>query len=840
MDLNANNRQWVMLGGLFPLSVNEKEKCGMLRNSAVERVEAMVYAIQRVNKDQMLLPGVNLTFDIRDTCTIPIRALEESINYVQPNLNSILDNSTAGVAISGVLGPAISDASVLVANVLRLFQIPQISYGSTAAVLSDQSRYDYFFRTIPSDTQQVKVIASLIRHFNWTYVFALYSRDTYGTDGVNSLIEELNAGNESSVPCFAVQISLPLGALENDTVFDWAAEEMSKAWVRKASVAVLFGHSEEANGMLSAVERKVSINPTSPLSNITWIASDSWGLSLDVKFYSKARGMLAVQPVSNTIADFVEYFTNLTPNTTMNPWFDGYWESFFSCSLNGGKSPCSVETQRLPNNLTLSLQIPNIVSGVYAIASALDKMLTDFCPSGTVCDDIVVQRPNGQAIDGEKLRKYLLNVTLSGFSLFDHENRTFFDSNGDVKRSYTVYNLQFNYSNQLSFHPIATWDNINFLSIDEEDIEWKSGREVPQSVCSLPCGPSQEPVSIPNQEQCCWTCRSCLGEFSVSPGDRCYECKESFIPNTNRSGCVAISLTYFTWSNSLGILVAVLAGLGAVICVGTAVAYAMFFNHKLIKASSRELSAILLCGILFCYILPFIFLIKPTAAACAIQRIGSGVSFALVFSALLVKTNRIHRIFNRSPHQLASPPRLIGPVSQVVIACLFVLVQIVIAAIWLAIEPPRVKQVVVNRKALELICDHNPHATLVVTVLYNLILLIGSTYFAFRTRKVPENFNEARFINITLFTLCLVWLAFVPTFYVSTVELSMVYQVFFLLLTIILSASVTMCCLLMPKVFFVVLHKVQQTNDGSAQSGKKSGATMNLRRVSTGSSNDKK
>ena len=78
------------------------------------------------------------------------------------------------------------------------------------------------------------------------------------------------------------------------------------------------------------------------------------------------------------------------------------------------------------------------------------------------------------------------------------------------------------------------------------------------------------------------------------------------------------------------------------------------------------------------------------------------------------------------------------------------------------------KTVLVNRKLLELVCDHSPHATLVVTVVYNLILLNTSAFFAFQTRKVPEHFNEAKFISITVFSLCVIWLAFVPTFYIST------------------------------------------------------------------------
>ncbi len=819
VDLVGGDRQWVMLAGLFPVRVNENEMCGKLRNSAVERIEAMIYAIQRVNQNPNLLPEVNLTFDIRDTCTIPVMALGNTLSFVLLDVDSVPSNQTS-LLPSGVLGPAISDGSLLVANVLQLYQVPQISYGSTAAVLSDQTRYKYFFRTIPSDVQQVRAIAGLIREFNWTYVFVLHSADTYGTDGSRSLVNELN-GRNGSVSCSAVQISLPLGSMENDNVFDRAVDEMSREWARNAAVAVLFGHDEEARGMLSAVERRVQLDPSSPLRNITWIASDSWGLSLAENLYSKARGMLAVQPVSYSVADFVEYFTSLTPNTTRNPWFNGYWESFFGCSLDtNSKNPCSLETQRLPSNLMLSLQHPYVISGVYAFAVALDRMLADYCPSKRLCDQVVVMRSNHRVVDGRKLRQYLLNVSLSDINFLQQNDSRLFDSFGDVQGSYMIYNLQGSEDSELSFRLVATWDHLRLLTVNKNAIEWRSGSDLPpQSVCSLPCGPGQEPIAIPDQAQCCWRCKDCLGEFTVSSGEGCYECNKTFLPNADRSSCDPIELTYFTWSSPLGIVITILASAGTVVCIFTGLAYIVFFNEKLIKASSRELSALLLCGILFCYILSFIFLIKPSPGTCAIQRIGSSLSFALVFSALLVKTNRIHRIFNRATHEMTSLPRFVSPISQVVITCLLVLVQMIIASIWLAAEPPRVTTVKASRKTLELVCDHSPHATLLVTVLYNLILLIGSTYFAFRTRKVPENYNEARFVNITLFTLCLIWLAFVPTYYISTVELGTIYQLFLLLLNILLSASATMCCLIMPKLILVVLQKVKVTDATQTQSG---------------------
>ena len=124
----------------------------------MERTEAMVFAIRKINRNPSLLPGVNLTFDIRETCTRQNVALEKAIEYVQ-NIDDSCTNQTT-LAVSGVVGAGRSSVSASMASLFRLFQLPQISYSSTADFLSDKSRFDYFFRTVPSDSLQARAMAT--------------------------------------------------------------------------------------------------------------------------------------------------------------------------------------------------------------------------------------------------------------------------------------------------------------------------------------------------------------------------------------------------------------------------------------------------------------------------------------------------------------------------------------------------------------------------------------------------------------------------------------------------------------------------------------------------------
>ena len=65
--------------------------------------------------------------------------------------------------VLGIIGGQSSEVSLQLANLLRLFQVPQVSYMSTSPTLSDKRLYEYFFRTVPSDTNQVDAIVEILK-----------------------------------------------------------------------------------------------------------------------------------------------------------------------------------------------------------------------------------------------------------------------------------------------------------------------------------------------------------------------------------------------------------------------------------------------------------------------------------------------------------------------------------------------------------------------------------------------------------------------------------------------------------------------------------------------------
>lgn len=793
-----------MLGGLFPISNNDDNQCGSLRTTAVEAVEAMVYAIHTINQNSTLLPLVNLTFDIRDTCSIPNKALENSLSYVQAPSSR---DSRNVLAVSGVVGAGFfSHVSMGVASLFRLFQIPQISYGSSASELSDRLRFDYFFRTLPPDSFLARAMADVVIHFDWSYVIALHSDDVFGKSGLEVMLEKI-VGQNTSRKCTAVKIALPL--VVTDSVYEDIVARINQPWVKNATVVLMYGYKRQTTGIMKALEKVLQNDPQSPLRNLTWVGCEA--LRVDRQYHHLIHGMLRMEYKVNMSYGFQQHFTAATPQSAAsNPHFRNYWETRFNCSIDGASGTCdnfNLDDYKQKN------EISSIIDAVYAFAHTIHGLVEEYCRGQTLCSRIMMHHPAGMVVNGTMIRDYLLkNLSFPGLSA----DLVQFDSAGNDRSSYVVKNLQKQPGGSYEYFTVGTWNPQNLLGIDASAIDWNDDSgQVPVSVCSHPCSNGSFTDFLRDQE-CCWRCTPCLGDNTVSTGVACSECDEGYSPNEARSECVENSVYYLTWNNPWAIIIVIATCIGLITTAAFAVFYSVFYKHKIIKASSRELSAILLVGLMLCYIQPFFFLTRPTIAICTIRRFLVGFCFAVCFSALLVKTNRIHRIFNRSPEQLKTQPRFITPPTQVFITLSLIAVQVFIAILWLAIEHPSVTYTYASRTT-ELKCGASSDIGLIVSLGYNLLLLILSTYFAFLARKIPENFNEAKFINVTLYTIIIIWLAFIPTYF-ATAKLGSEYQTSSLVIAIILTATTTLCCLFAPKVLLLVSQLIKRRDEDNPNS----------------------
>ncbi|KAM9699226.1 metabotropic glutamate receptor 7-like, partial [Menidia menidia] len=329
------------------------------------------------------------------------------------------------------------------------------------------------------------------------------------------------------------------------------------------------------------------------------------------------------------------------------------------------------------------------------------------------------------------------------------------------------------------------------------------------SVCSLPCGAGHRRRPLRGLP-CCWICEACSGYHFQPDAFSCQPCGFGLRPAANASFCAPIPVAPADWGSPWFLVPVFLASVGF---LSTGLVAAAFVRHRdtpIVRASGRELSYLVLAGVFLCYVSTFLLVAPPGVGVCGFRRVFLGLGLCVIYAALLTKTNRIYRIFEQA-RRSAAPPRLISPASQVGVAAGLVAVQLMGALLWLGLDPPRV---VVDYERPEdparargvPRCDASD-LQVICSLGYSILLMVTCTVYAIRTRGVPESFNEAKPIGLTMYTTCIVWLAFIPIFFTTSQSAEKLHiQACSLAVCVALSGWVALALLFLPKLYVLLLR----------------------------------
>lgn len=410
----------IILGGLFPVHSSGSVKCQSLNpERGIQRVEAMLYTLDEINNNGSLLPGLRLGANIRDTCSLGNHALEQSLDFVKTSVADVLASpkspkksdscpcmpsapssqqsrsdtmsqhhtSWSQDIVRGVVGGSYSTVSILVANLYRLFKLPQISYASTSAVLSDKRTYPFFARTVPSDVEQARAMAHLVAAHNWTYVSTVRSAGDYGDSGMDAFWKEADKRKVCIAAREVIRGSSTSAELDEMV-------KVLRSGFSKARVVVLFTRMDHTKLLLDAVRRA---NLT---DHFVWIASDGWGReNVPVTNNSRvANGALTIEILAKEIGNFSTYYRNLRYDNSRNPWFSKYWESLFDCvyanasfiaeNRKKGKNAVLICNElvndklgdKLAEQFKQEAKIQFVYNAVYALAWGLHELQQKLCP----------------------------------------------------------------------------------------------------------------------------------------------------------------------------------------------------------------------------------------------------------------------------------------------------------------------------------------------------------------------------------------------------------------------------------------------------------------------------
>ena len=796
---NIINKDFI-IGGLFPVY-----DCTHSGRDDLEMLEAMLFAIDRINNDMSLLSNLSIGYDVRDSCNDEIIGLTEALDF------SLQYDSIIAPVFLGIVGPAYISVTHSVATLLsiEIIQIPLISYASSDAALSNKGLYEYLLRTIPSDDLQASAMVDLVSYFGWEYVSVIFNDDDYGISASNAFIDGVT---EHGI-CVDVKVDIPL--LEESGANEAVEEAIKMLLKSTASVVVVFTDNDTISALF---EELYSTNST---HNFVWLAGDKWANSHLVrdKFPDIAKGMYGFQLHIDHVKEFDDYFSQLTPSTNIrNPFFRESIYYYIYCDLGPGSGIYCPDDLTAEPDYSQGDRVPFVIDAVYAFAHALQNFLNDNCDS-PIRWNRDTQQCDGmkQALTGANLLDYLYNVTFNGIR--NHDVR--FDKNGDPSGAYEISNLQINESGQYEYVSVGFWNSAykeKVLILNNT-----AGIEKIVSRCSEPCSEGMI-VSITNQNcPLCFECIPCVGPTysENSTAKNCSLCGDNHWGNNPLKGsthCVPVKVQHLDFTSGWSIVSMCIASIALIILATITVIFVVYWQSPVVKSSGREQMIMLLVGIGICCVLTFVVVAPPSTTVCVFQRIDVWFWFSLAFGALLVKIIRVARIFYSIKSSVKRPP-LTDPVHLVIFTIVIVSFQLLLVLIGLIVDHPVVKRdpdVVVTSleqtgNAPEIIetCQQPHTAILVLSLVYNSSLIIGCTILGLMTMGFPENFNEAKHVMFTSFTLMVVWVLFIPVYLYTEDE----FRPGVIALGIILSAVALMAGIFFPRVFIIVFQKRKNTQE---------------------------
>nr|XP_043876062.1 extracellular calcium-sensing receptor-like isoform X7 [Solea senegalensis] len=806
----------IMLGGIFSFHSNWKNRrenytqrpspleCTSLNFRGFQFAQAMRFAVEEINNSTDLLPTVSLGYKIYDTCGSIARGVRAALALANGNEVTSAPSNTPCIRpaqVLAIMGEQSSSPCMAIATVIGPLHIPMISYFATCACLSDKTKYPSFLRTIPSDYYQSRALAFLVKHFGWTWVGAIRSNNDYGNNGMAIFTEtaqQLGVCLEYSVAVFRTD---PPEKIQK--IID-----IIKASTSKVIVA-----------FLSHMDMDVLMHELTHhnLTGYQWVGSESWIFDSQIAKLDRHHildGAIGLSIPKAHVSGMREFILDVKPlNSTSADFFTEFWETLFSCKFKQSKSSSSSSgNQRectgdedltgVHNSFTDMSLMPifnNVYKGVYAVAHALHRVLgcNETCNNKVQPDPFTIL---------QHIRKIHFK-TKEG-------DEVYFNEDGDPAAKYEIINWQPTEHGAVDFVTVGLYDaslasdkQLNLLN--KSLFFAQNSKLVPVSVCSEMCHPGTRKVLHKGKPVCCFDCIRCAeGEINnVTDSVTCVQCHPEFWSNERRDACVKKEIEFLSYEEIMGALLTAASLFGTFTTAFVALIFFMHRKSPIVRANNSELSFLLLFSLTLCFLCSLSFIGQPSEWSCMLRHTAFGITFVLCISCILGKTMVVLMAF-RATLPGSNMMKWFGPTQQRLSVLAFTLIQIVICIIWLTSSPPfPLKNFQELKDKIILECALGSAVGYWAVLGYIGILAILCFILAFLARKLPDNFNEAKFITFSMLIFCAVWITFIPAYVSSPGKFSVAVEIF----AILASSFGLLFCIFIPKCYIILLKPEKNT-----------------------------
>uniref|UniRef100_A0A8C9TU07 G-protein coupled receptors family 3 profile domain-containing protein n=1 Tax=Scleropages formosus TaxID=113540 RepID=A0A8C9TU07_SCLFO len=318
------------------------------------------------------------------------------------------------------------------------------------------------------------------------------------------------------------------------------------------------------------------------------------------------------------------------------------------------------------------------------------------------------------------------------------------------------------------------------------------------------CTPGSRKAVRRGEPLCCFDCVPCDdGKISNQTGVFRYTLSPSPL---SRTECIPKAVEFLT-HDAMGLTLTVISVVGACLTAAILLVFIRHRNTPIVRVNNSELSFFILLSLILCFLCALLFIGEPTVWSCMLRHTAFSITFSLCISCILSKTLVVLAAFTatRPGNNIM---KWLGPKQQRVIIFACTLVQVLICSMWLIAAPPfPFKNTQYSRSKIILECSVGSDWAFWSVLGYIGLLACLCFVLAFLARKLPGNFNEAKYITFSILIFCAVWLAFIPAYVSSPGKFTVAVEIF----AILASSFGLLLCLFAPKSYIILLKPQKNT-----------------------------
>uniref|UniRef100_A0A0G2K5B5 G-protein coupled receptors family 3 profile domain-containing protein n=1 Tax=Rattus norvegicus TaxID=10116 RepID=A0A0G2K5B5_RAT len=721
-------------------------------SKTIHLISSIYFAIEEINRNIHILPNISLLVKIE--CNLIVDNLKRGWSLKKKEIipNYYCEHQRRYLIV--LTGP-LWITSYKLGPFLFFSRTPELYCGYFHLLLSVQEQFPHRYQMSPKDTSLPLAIVSLAVHFRWNCVGVIVTDD----DQAIQFLSELRAEMQRKTVCLEFVTIITYNRLLYLKMFHKYYHQII---LSSSTVVIVYGDKG------SPVQFNFILWKSKNVQRL-WVSVSQFDMITMIGEFMlhSLHGALIFSHQHSEMSGFKQFMQTVnTSNYSNDISFAKLWWTFFKCSL---PPPNCTTLKNCPSKILsnwffvppLGMSVCetgyNLYNAVYAVAHTLHEMLLQQVDTSSDNDEKVVEFSSWKMFSVLKTIQF---VNPAGDLVNMNQNR----------KLDTVYDIFY---------------IMDFLK--QEGFKMKIGRFSDH---------------FPNGQQLFMSDEMIEWATDIKQMDQCVKCPEDEYANTDQTNCLKKVVTFLAYEDIMGMI---LAGLALCFSVLTAIVLCVFLKHRdtpIVKANNETLSYVLLISLIFCFICSLLYIGHPSIASCILQQTTFAIVFTVAASTVLAKTITVVLAFKITvPGRRLRWLLLSGAPNYIILMC--TMIQMSLCGIWLGMSPPFVDaDLHMLHGHIIIICNKGSVIAFYCVLGYMGSLALSSFTVAFLARNLPDTFNEAKLLTLSMLVFCSVWITFLPVYHSTKGKAMVAVEVF----CILSSSAGMLLCIFVPKCYIILLR----------------------------------